>query len=108
MKQLPSLLAVCLLTAGCGYNPSAVERVLVVDTPASVKACTKVGDIAGPLATTPGELRGQMMPMRAKVLAMGGNVLLLDSRGRDFDKGRDWSTVDAYAYACTDSANSGW
>lgn len=102
MKRLLLVAASCLLVAGCAYRPSDVQLVKIVDTPASVKACQKVGEVSGPFETTPGTLWGSTVPMREKVLELGGNILLLEPQGKG------WGVVRASAYHCTDSTNDGW
>lgn len=102
MKHLTLITATCLLAAGCSFRPSAADMVLVTDTRASVRACKTVGTVAGPLETTPGNLWGQMTPLREKVLELGGNVLLLEHQQKD------WGVVKASAYLCKDSSKDGW
>ncbi len=102
MKRSPFAIAACLMLVGCGYNPSIAEQVRITDTVADVRACQDIGEVTGPFRTTPGDMWGLTRPMREKVVALGGNFLLIERQNDD------WSVARGVAYSCPVSIYTGW
>ena len=85
--------AACLSLSACAYEPTAVERIHIVDSPADIRACTRLGEVGGPVATSPG-FKPHLDAMLSATVALGGTDLYLQRLGRD------WSYVRGIAYRC--------
>jgi hypothetical protein len=93
MKRV--LLAVVALAglAGCSYRPTATEVLRIVDSPADVRACTRLSDVSDPILTGPG-FGAALEAMLEYAVALGATDLYLEKRSRD------WSLVRGIAYRC--------
>ncbi|MGO4573669.1 hypothetical protein [Microvirga sp. 2TAF3] len=88
---LASLLA--LAASACSFNPSPAERVLIVDSPADVRHCTRLGEVSPTTPTVPG-FGSALEGMLETTFVMNGTHLYLEKRSND------WLLVRGIAYAC--------
>ncbi|HEV2558886.1 MAG TPA: hypothetical protein VGU45_09690 [Microvirga sp.] len=84
---------VALAASACAYRPTPTEVVRIVDSPADVRACQRLGEVSGPVPTTPGFGPATEI-MLQQTVALGGTDLFLDRRSPD------WSLVRGIAYRC--------
>jgi hypothetical protein len=105
---LASLIA--LTASACAYRPEPTELVKIVDSPADVRACTRLGEVSPVTPTTPGthtqinvgfgQTFGRSTFGRATqdmlhaTVALGGTHLYLQQVSQD------WSLVRGIAYRC--------
>jgi hypothetical protein len=75
------------------YRPTATDLVTVVDSPADVRTCRRLGAVSPPVATGPG-FDGAYQAMLDGTVGLGGTHLYLDRVSRD------WATVRGIAYDC--------
>ena len=94
MRKVFVTAAVLGLTA-CStyYNPTPEQRIHIVDSPADVRACRRLGAVSDIVATSPGFVV-HVNAMLAGTVALGGTDLLLRQVSRD------WSYVQGVAYRC--------
>lgn len=90
-----TLLASLLLlgVSACSYHPDPTDLVKVVDTPADVRVCQRLGEVSPVVSTTPG-FGSAFDGMKEAVVALGGTHLYLQQRTQD------WSLVRGIAYRC--------
>ncbi|WP_134495791.1 hypothetical protein [Microvirga pakistanensis] len=90
-----ALLASLLLlgVSACGYRPDPEDLVKVVDSPADVRVCQRLGEVSPVVPTTPG-FGSAFDGMKEAVVALGGTHLYLQQTSRD------WSLVRGIAYRC--------
>ncbi len=96
MRKVFSLAAACLSLAACStyYNPTPEQRIHIVDSPADVRACRRLGEVSGGvLPTSPGFVH-HIDAMLTATVALGGTDLLLDRRTPD------WLVTGGIAYDC--------
>ena len=79
--------------SACAYRPTPTELIRIVDTPADVRTCRRLGEVSPPILTVPGFAAGAEAMLNATV-GLGGTDLLLDRRGPD------WLVVRGVAYDC--------
>ncbi|MGO4705080.1 hypothetical protein AB4072_04795 [Microvirga sp. 2MCAF38] len=84
---------IALSTAACGSYPTPHQLIHVVDSPADVRACTRLGDVSPVLSTTPG-FDDALWEMKETVIALGGTHLYLEPISQR------WSFVRGVAYGC--------
>ncbi len=84
---------IALAASACAYRPTPTEVVRIVDSPADIRTCRRLGEVSPPVTTTPGFAWNLEAMLRATV-ALGGTDLLLDRRGHD------WLVVRGIAYDC--------
>lgn len=101
MKRLSVVLITCLVAAGCTYRPAAVDLVRIVDTPADLRICKRLGDVSGPISTSR-SFGGFTTAMLEQTVALGGTDLLLEPLHAD------WSVVRGVAYRCPVNGESNW
>jgi hypothetical protein len=94
MRKISVVAAACLGLSACAYVPRWDERIHIVDSPADIRACTRLGEVGGPVATSPG-FRVYLDSMLAGTYALGGTDLFLQRLS-----GRDWAFVRGIAYRC--------
>jgi hypothetical protein len=82
-----------LAVAACAYRPTPTETIRIVDSPTSVRSCTRLGEVSPTVPTTPGFDAALEGMLRATV-ALGGTDLYLQRRSTD------WSLVHGIAYLC--------
>jgi len=90
-----TLLAFLLLisVSACGYRPDPEDLVKVVDSPADVRVCQRLGEVSPVVPTTPG-FGSATDSMKEAVVALGGTHLYLQQNSHD------WSLVRGIAYRC--------
>lgn len=82
------------LTACSYYRPSLEERIHIVDSPADIRACRRLGEVSeGILPTIPGFVH-HINSMLTATVALGGTDLYLRRISSD------WSYVQGIAYLC--------
>jgi hypothetical protein len=84
---------IALAASACAYRPAPTETIRMVDTPADVTACRRLGEVSPPVTTTPG-FAWNLEAMLQSTVALGGTDLLIDRRGHD------WLVVRGIAYDC--------
>ena len=101
---------VALAASACTYRPEPTELVKIVDSPADVRVCTRLGEVSPVTPTTPGThtqvnvgfgvTLGRSTFGRATddmlqaTVALGGTHLYLQKVSED------WSLVRGIAYRC--------
>ena len=76
------------------YRPSPEERIHIVDSPADIRACRRLGEVSGGvLPTSPGFVR-HVDAMLTATVALGGTDLFLQRVSGD------WAYVRGIAYRC--------
>ncbi len=87
--------AVSLAACSTYYNPSPEERIHIVDSPADIRACRRLGEVSGGvLPTSPGFVHS-IDAMLTATVALGGTDLFLQKVSRG-----DWAYVRGIAYRC--------
>jgi hypothetical protein len=92
---LASLIA--LTASACAYRPSPEELIQIVDSPADVRYCTRLGEVSPVVPTTPG-FESAIESMQAATVSLGGTHLYVEKRSVD------WSLVRGIAYRCPSGA----
>jgi hypothetical protein len=101
---------VALAASACAYRPEPTELVKIVDSPADVRVCTRLGEVSPVTPTTPGThtpvnvgfgvTLGRSTfgyateEMLQATVALGGTHLFLQQVSQD------WSLVRGIAYRC--------
>ena len=101
---------VALAASACAYRPEPTELVKIVDSPADVRVCTRLGEVSPGTPTTPGTARPLYIgfgttlgsstfgyateDMLQSTVALGGTHLYLQQVSHD------WSLVRGIAYRC--------
>ncbi|MFL5206487.1 MAG: hypothetical protein ACJ8AR_11555 [Microvirga sp.] len=101
---------VALAASACAYRPEPTELVKIVDSPADVRVCTRLGEVSPVTPTTPGThtpvnvgfgvTLGRSTfgyateEMLQATVALGGTHLYLQQVSQD------WSLVRGIAYRC--------
>ena len=96
MRKVFLIAAVATSLTGCTYyRPSLEERIHIVDSPADIRACRRLGEVSGGvLPTSPGFVH-HINAMLTATVALGGTDLFLRRVSSD-----DWSYVQGIAYLC--------
>lgn len=84
---------VALAASACSYTPEPRELIHIVDSPADVRVCTRLGEVSPAVPTTPG-FGSATDAMLDQTLALGGTHLYLQKTSAD------WSLVRGIAYRC--------
>jgi hypothetical protein len=82
-----------LAASACSYTPEPRELVRIVDSPADVRACTRLGEVSPVVPTVPG-FGSATDAMLDQTMALGGSHLFLQRTSPD------WSLVRGIAYRC--------
>lgn len=82
-----------LSVTACAYRPEPTELVQIVDSPADVRVCTRLGAVSPVVPTVPG-FGSATQAMLEGTVALGGTHLLLHKNSAD------WSLVQGIAYRC--------
>jgi hypothetical protein len=82
-----------LSASACAYRPTPTEVIRIVDSPADVRACRRLGEVSDTVATVPG-FGTATQSMLAATVALGGTDLYLRRQSRD------WLLVRGIAYRC--------
>ena len=101
---------VALAASACAYRPDPVELVKIVDSPADIRVCTRLGEVSPVTPTTPGThtpvnigfgvtlgrstFGYATQDMLQATVALGGTHLYLQQVSQD------WSLVRGIAYRC--------
>ena len=75
------------------YRPSTEERIYIVDSPADIRACRRLGAVSAIVPTSPGFVH-HVDAMLTGTVALGGTDLFLRRVSAD------WSYVEGIAYRC--------
>jgi len=97
MRKVLLIGATALSLAACStyYRPTPEERIHIVDSPADIRACRRLGEVSGGvLPTSPGFVHS-IDSMLAATVALGGTDLFLQRVSST-----DWSYVRGVAYLC--------
>jgi hypothetical protein len=82
------------LTACTYYRPPLEEQIHIVDSPADIRACRRLGEVSGGvLPTSPGFVHS-INAMLTATVALGGTDLYLQRVSSD------WAYVRGIAYHC--------
>ena len=84
---------VALAASACSYTPNPRELVRIVDSPADVRVCTRLGEVSPPVPTVPG-FGSATDAMLDQTIVLGGTHLFLQRTTPD------WSLVRGIAYRC--------
>lgn len=84
---------VALAASACAYTPDPRDLVHIVDSPADVRNCTRLGEVSPVVPTVPG-FGSATQAMLDATLALGGTHLYLQKNSPD------WSLVRGIAYRC--------
>ncbi len=76
------------------YNPPPQERIHIVDSPADIRACRRLGVVSGGVLPTTPDFEGSINAMLTATVALGGTDLYLQRVAPD------WSYVRGIAYRC--------
>jgi hypothetical protein len=82
-----------LAVTACAYRPTPTETIRIVDSPADVRHCRRLGEVSPTVATVPG-FDDATESMLLGTVALGGTDLYLQRRSRD------WLLVRGIAYLC--------
>ena len=108
---------VALAASACAYRPEPTELIHIVDSPADVRVCTRLGAVSPPTPTTPGTNTSlyvgfgvtlgnstfgyAMEDMLQAAVGLGATHLYLEKRSDD------WSVVRGIAYRCGPGVRAG-
>lgn len=84
---------IALTASACAYRPTPTEVIHIVDSPADVRYCTRLGDVSPVVPTVPGFGSATQAMLEATV-ALGGTHLFLQRNSPD------WLLVRGIAYRC--------
>ena len=93
-KVLLTGAAAVSLTACSYYRPPPEERIHIVDSPADVRACRRLGEVSGGVLPTSPGFRASIDAMLSATVALGGTDLFLQRVSGD------WAYVRGIAYLC--------
>jgi hypothetical protein len=93
MLRAPLIALVALTASACAYRPTPTEVVRIVDSPADVRTCQRLGVVSGTVPTTPG-FGPATEAMLQQTVALGGTDLFLQRQSPD------WLLVRGIAYRC--------
>lgn len=97
MKRALLISLIAFTASACGYRPTPTELVHIVDSPADVRVCARLGEVSPVVSTTPG-FGSATQAMLEETVALGGTHLYLQQ------KSADWSFVRGIAYRCGPAA----
>ena len=82
--------------AGCStyHRPTPQERIHIVDSPAYIRACRRLGEVSGGLLPTSPGFAASIEAMLTTTVALGGTDLFLQRVSPD------WAHVRGIAYRC--------
>ncbi len=93
MRRTLLAVALALLTSACAYRPQPSEQIRIVDSPADVSVCTRLGEVSPTVPTGP-SFDDALESMLHGVIALGGTDLYVSRRSAD------WALVRGIAYRC--------
>ena len=95
MRKVLLIAAAASSLAACStvYRPSPEERISIVDSPADIRACRRLGPVSAIVPTSPG-FEAHIDAMLTGTVALGGTDLFLRRTSSD------WSYVQGVAYRC--------
>ena len=93
MLRASLVVLLALSASACAYRPTPTEVIRIVDSPADVRACQRLGEVSDTVATVPGFGSATQAMLQATV-ALGGTDLYLQKRSAD------WLLVRGIAYRC--------
>jgi hypothetical protein len=95
MRKVFLMAAAALSLSACStyYRPSPEERIHIMDSPADIRACRRLGAVSGIVPTSPG-FQAQIDAMLTATVALGGTDLFLRRTSSD------WAYVQGVAYRC--------
>jgi hypothetical protein len=93
MQRALLVTLVALAASACSYTPNPRELIHIVDSPADVRVCTRLGEVSPTVPTVPG-FGSATDAMLDATLGLGGTHLYLQKTSAD------WSLVRGIAYRC--------
>jgi len=93
MQRVLLVSFLALAASACAYRPEPTDLIHIVDSPADVRACTRLGEVSPTVPTVPGFGPATEGMLQATV-ALGGTHLFLQKRSPD------WTFVRGIAYRC--------
>lgn len=93
MVRALAAIALALAASACAYRPEPTEQVRIVDSPADVRVCTRLGTVSPTVATVP-RFEVALESMLMGTVALGGTDLYVAKRSND------WLRVEGIAYRC--------
>ena len=96
MRRVLLIAAAAVGLSACGtyYNPSPEERIHIVDSPADIRACRRLGEVSGGVVPTSPGFVHSIDAMLTATVALGGTDLFLQRVSSD------WAYVRGIAYHC--------
>ena len=85
--------SLALAASACAYRPEPTETIRIVDSPADVRVCTRLGTVSPTEPTGPG-FDAALESMLQATVGLGGTDLYVSRRSSD------WSLVRGIAYRC--------
>lgn len=82
-----------LLASACAYRPEPTDQIRIVDSPADVRVCARLGEVSPTVPTGP-TFEDALESMLQNTVALGGTDLYVSQRSRD------WALVRGIAYRC--------
>ena len=82
-----------LFGTACAYRPEPTDQIRIVDSPADVRACTRLGEVSPTVPTGP-TFDEALDSMLRNTVALGGTDLYVSRRSPD------WALVRGIAYRC--------
>jgi hypothetical protein len=95
MRKLLVTAAAALSLSACSYYaPTPEQRIHIVDSPADVTACRRLGVVSGGVLPTSPGFAASIDAMLSATVALGGTDLFLQKVAPD------WAYVRGIAYLC--------
>ena len=93
-KVLLIAAAATSLTACTYYRPSLEDQIHIVDSPADIRACQRLGNVTGGVVPTSPGFAASIDAMLTATVRLGGTDLFLQRVSPD------WAVVRGIAYYC--------
>ena len=93
MRLALTAASLALLASACAYRPEPTEQIRIVDSPADVRVCTRLGEVSPTVPTGP-SFDAALEAMLQNTVALGGTDLYVSQQSRD------WALVRGIAYRC--------
>ena len=93
MRSAISAATLALLVSACAYRPEPTDQIRIVDSPANVRVCTRLGEVSPTVPTGP-TFEEALESMLQNTVALGGTDLYVSQQSRD------WALVRGIAYRC--------
>ena len=93
MRSVILAATLALLASACAYRPEPTDQIRIVDSPADVRVCTRLGEVSPTVPTGP-TFEEALESMLQNTVARGGTDLYVSQRSRD------WALVPGIAFRC--------